>query len=184
MSAVAEPAAEVTDLRIRLAAGGPRVVDGVSFTVGAGELLGLVGESGSGKTTVALALLGHVRRGLEFEGGQVRLAGTDVLTASPKALRRLRGAEVAYVPQDPGSALNPGLKIHTQLTEGMRAHPDALAAKQLGDPEARLAEMLDEVGLGDMPRLLEAYPHELSGGQQQRVALAMAFALRPPPDRA
>jgi peptide/nickel transport system ATP-binding protein len=179
MSSATEPAAEVTDLRIRLAGGGPRVVDGVSFTVGAGKLLGLVGESGSGKTTVALALLGHVRRGLEFEGGQVGLSGTDVLGASPKTLRRLRGAEVAYVPQDPASALNPGLKIHTQLTEGMRAHPDALAAKRLGAPEARLPEILDEVGLGDMPRLLEAYPHELSGGQQQRVALAMAFALRP-----
>lgn len=179
MSSAAELAVEVTDLRIRLAGGGPRVVDGVSFTVGAGELLGLVGESGSGKTTVALALLGHVRRGLEFEGGQVGLSGTDVLTASPKALRRLRGADVAYVPQDPGSALNPGLKIHTQLIEGMRAHPDALAAKQLGAPEARLAEILDEVGMGDMPRLLDAYPHELSGGQQQRVALAMAFSLRP-----
>jgi peptide/nickel transport system ATP-binding protein len=179
MSSATEPAAEVTDLRIRLAGGGPRVVDGVSFTVGAGKLLGLVGESGSGKTTVALALLGHVRRGLEFEGGQVGLSGTDVLSASPKTLRRLRGAEVAYVPQDPASALNPGLKIHTQLTEGMRAHPDALVAKRLGAPEARLPEILDEVGLGDMPRLLEAYPHELSGGQQQRVALAMAFALRP-----
>ena len=179
MSGVTEPAAVVTDLAIRLAGGGPRVVDGVSFTVAAGELLGLVGESGSGKTTVALALLGHVRRGLEFEAGQVRLAGTDVLTASPKTLRRLRGAEVAYVPQDPASALSPGLKIRTQLTEGMRAHPDALAAQQLGDPETRLAAVLDEVGLGDLPRLLEAYPHELSGGQQQRVALAMAFALRP-----
>ncbi len=179
MSLVADHAVEVAGLRIRLANGGPRVVDDVSFTVAAGELLGLVGESGSGKTTVALALLGHVRRGLEFEAGQVRLARTDMLSASPKALRRLRGAEVAFVPQDPASALNPGLKIHTQLTEGMRAHPDALAAKQLGAPDARLAEILDEVGLGDMPRLLQAYPHELSGGQQQRVALAMAFALRP-----
>ena len=179
MSAASEAAAEVIGLRVRLAGRGARVVDDVSFTVGAGELLGLVGESGSGKTTVALSLLGYVRRGLEFESGQVLTGGTDMLAASEKRLRRLRGAEVAYVPQDPASALSPGLKIRTQLIEGMRAHPDALAAKALGSPEARLAEILDEAGLGEIPHLLDAYPHELSGGQQQRVALAMAFALRP-----
>lgn len=179
MSTATEVAADVTGLRIRLAGGGPRVVDDVSFTVGPGNLLGLVGESGSGKTTVALALLGHVRRGLEFEQGQVLLGGTDMLTASAAQLQRLRGAEVAYVPQDPASALNPGLKIRTQLTEGMRFHPDAIAAKELGRPETRLAEVLDDAGLSEIPHVLEAYPHELSGGQQQRVALAMAFALRP-----
>jgi peptide/nickel transport system ATP-binding protein len=179
MSAGGDAAAKVSGLRVRLAGGGARVVDDVSFTIGTGELLGLVGESGSGKTTVALALLGHVRRGLEFEGGHVLTAGTDMLGASPKQLRRLRGAEVAYVPQDPASALSPGLKIRTQLTEGMRAHPDAIADKALGSPQARLDEILDEAGLSEIPHLLDAYPHELSGGQQQRVALAMAFALRP-----
>ena len=179
MSSPSSPAAQVTGLRIRLAGGGPQVVDDVTFGVGAGELLGLVGESGSGKTTVALSLLGHVRRGLEFAGGEVRLAGTDMLAASPRELRRLRGVEVAYVPQDPASALNPGLKIRTQLTEGLRAHAAAAAAKGIEDPEARLSEILDEAGLAEVPRLLEAYPHELSGGQQQRVALAMAFSLRP-----
>ena len=179
MSTGGEPAAEIVGLHVRLADGGPRVVDDVSFTVGPGQLLGLVGESGSGKTTVALALLGHARRGLEFERGQVLTGGIDMLEASEKELRRLRGAEVAYVPQDPASALNPGLKIRTQLLEGMRAHPDAVAAKGLGDPEARLTEVLDDAGLSEVPHLLDAYPHELSGGQQQRVALAMAFALRP-----
>lgn len=179
MSAAGEAAAEVIGLKVRLAGGGARVVDDVSFTVSPGALLGLVGESGSGKTTVALALLGHARRGLEFEGGQVLTGSTDMLTASEKQLRRLRGAEVAYVPQDPASALSPGLRIRTQLIEGMRAHPDVVAAKALGSPETRLGEILDEAGLRDVPHLLDAYPHELSGGQQQRVALAMAFALRP-----
>ena len=85
MSTTHALAAEVIDPRIRLAGGGPRVVDDVSFTVGPGHLLGLVGESGSGKTTVALALLGHVRRGLEFERGQVLLGGTDVLALRPRS---------------------------------------------------------------------------------------------------
>ena len=179
MSAGAQATVEVGGLRVRLAGGGPRVVDDVSFAVGPGELLGLVGESGSGKTTVALSLLGHVRRGLEFEGGQVRVGSADVLALHEGQLRRLRGAEVAYVPQDPAAALNPGLRIRTQLLEGMRAHPEALAAKGLGSPETRLTEVLDEAGLSGIPHLLDAYPHELSGGQQQRVGLAMAFALRP-----
>ena len=179
MSPGSPMAAEVAGLQVRLAGDGPRVVDDVSFAVGPGELLGLVGESGSGKTTVALALLGYVRRGLEFEGGRVLIGDTDMLAASESQLRRLRGAEVAYVPQDPSSALNPGLRIRTQLLEGMRAHRGTVAAKALGSPETRLGEILDEAGLSEVPHLLDAYPHELSGGQQQRVGLAMAFALRP-----
>ena len=141
--------------------------------------MGLVGESGSGKTTVALALLGHARRGLELAAGRVMVGGTDMVTASEPQLRRMRGAEVAYVPQDPASALNPVLRIGTQLVEVLHAHPDAVAAKGLGDPRTRVAETLNEAGLGGVPGLLKTYPHQLSGGQQQRVALAMAFALRP-----
>lgn len=170
---------DVAGLRVRLAGSTVDVVDDVSFQVRAGELLGLVGESGSGKTTVALALLGHTRRGLEVAAGRVLVGGTDMVTASKRQLQRQRGAEVAYVPQDPGSALNPALRIGTQLIEVLRAHPEVAAAKGLGDPRARVGETLQEAGLERIPRVLEAYPHQLSGGQQQRVALAMAFALRP-----
>jgi peptide/nickel transport system ATP-binding protein len=170
---------EVDRLRVRLAGSNVDVVDDVSFQVRSGELMGLVGESGSGKTTVALALLGHTRRGLQVASGTVLVKGTDILAATKQQLRQLRGAEVAYVPQDPASALNPALRIGTQLIEVLRAHPDAVAAKGLGEPRARLAQTLDEAGLGEVPGLLKAYPHQLSGGQQQRVALAMAFALRP-----
>src|SRR5580698_1320098 len=150
---------------------GPDVVRGVSFAVSAGEMLGLVGESGSGKTTVALALLGHTRRGLRITAGQVLLDGTDLLTLSPGELRAVRGARVSYVPQDPSSALNPALRIGTQIREVLRAH-DAEA----GD---RVAEVMREVDLDATPEMLRRYPHQLSGGQQQRVALAMAFACRP-----
>ena len=170
---------DVDGLRVRLAGTTVDVVDEVSFQVRAGELMGIVGESGSGKTTVALALLGHTRRGLEVAAGTVLVRGTDMVRASAQQLRRLRGAEVAYVPQDPAAALNPALRIGTQLIEVLRAHPGEVAAKGLGDPRARVAQTLEEAGLGGVPGLLKAYPHQLSGGQQQRVALAMAFALRP-----
>jgi peptide/nickel transport system ATP-binding protein len=150
------------------------VVDEVSFRVEPGQVLGLVGESGSGKTTMALALLGHVRRGLVIGGGKVIVDGLDILPLSPRELQRLRGRQVAYVPQDPSSALNPTLKVGTQLRE--------VLADYEGDQNARaerLTEMLAEVGLAEVPGILDAYPHQLSGGQQQRVGLAMAFACRP-----
>jgi peptide/nickel transport system ATP-binding protein len=150
------------------------VVDEVSFRVEPGQVLGLVGESGSGKTTMALALLGHVRRGLVIGGGKVIVDGQDILPLSPRELQRMRGRQVAYVPQDPSSALNPTLKIGTQLREVLAGYE--------GDDSARterLTEMLAEVGLSTVPGILDSYPHQLSGGQQQRVGLAMAFACRP-----
>jgi peptide/nickel transport system ATP-binding protein len=165
---------EVTDLGIRIGRNGPPVVSEVSFSVQAGELLGLVGESGSGKTTVALALLGHTRPGLAISSGQIRLDGTDLRTLKPAQLRQVRGAKVSYVPQDPGAALNPALRIGTQLRETLRAHPRAV-----DDPDARLTQVMTEVALDDGPDMLRRYPHQLSGGQQQRVGLAMAFACRP-----
>jgi peptide/nickel transport system ATP-binding protein len=165
---------EVAGLQVGLGKSGPDVVSEVSFSVLAGELLGLVGESGSGKTTVALALLGHARRGLVIRAGQVRLDGTDLLRLGPRELRAARGAKVSYVPQDPSAALNPTLKVGTQLREALLVHPGAV-----DDPQARLAELMKEASLDGGADLLGRYPHQLSGGQQQRVALAMAFACRP-----
>ena len=157
-----------------MADSGAVVVDEVSFTVGPGQVMGLVGESGSGKTTIALALLGHARRGLRISGGQVRLGSTDVLGASPAGLRALRGREISYVPQDPASALNPVRRIGAQIDEALMVHPGSA-----GDRAARVADVLREVGLTADREMLRRYPHQLSGGQQQRVALAMAFACRP-----
>jgi peptide/nickel transport system ATP-binding protein len=165
---------EVTGLEVRLGRTGPDVVRDVSFAVPAGEVLGLVGESGSGKTTVALALLGHTRRGLRITAGQVLLDGTDLLALSPRDLRAARGARVSYVPQDPSSALNPALRVGTQIREVLRVH--AGAADDAGD---RMAEVMREVSLDPTPEMLRRYPHQLSGGQQQRIALAMAFVCRP-----
>jgi peptide/nickel transport system ATP-binding protein len=170
---------DVQGLQVRLAGTATNVVDDVSFQVRDGELLGLVGESGSGKTTIALTLLGYTRRGLQITAGRVQVNGIDMAAASPAELQRLRAAVVAYVPQDPASALNPALRVRTQLAEVLQFHPDVVAAKGLGDPAARVRETLEDAGLGATPEILGAYPHQLSGGQQQRVALAMAFALQP-----
>src|SRR5712671_1327390 len=165
---------DVRGLEVRLGRTGPDVVSEVSFAVEAGQVLGLVGESGSGKTTVVLALLGHSRRGLRISAGQVHVDGVDLLRLPPAELRAFRGARVAYVPQDPSAALNPTLRVGTQLREAMRVHPGVV-----DDPEGRLLEVLREVHLEASPDLLRRYPHQLSGGQQQRIGLAMAFACRP-----
>jgi peptide/nickel transport system ATP-binding protein len=167
-------ALHVRELEIRRGRRGPPVVSGVSFALRPGAVLGLVGESGSGKTTVALALLGHTRRGLSVAGGEICLAGTDLLRLSPAELRALRGATVSYVPQDPAAALNPALRVGYQLREALAVHPGIVA-----DPGARIREVLREASLDATPDLLRRYPHQLSGGQQQRVGLAMAFACRP-----
>jgi peptide/nickel transport system ATP-binding protein len=165
---------DVRGLEVRLGEAGPDVVSDVSFTVQSGQVLGLVGESGSGKTTVVLALLGHARRGLRISSGEVRVDGVDLLRLPPGQLRAVRGARVAYVPQDPSAALNPALRVGTQLNEAVRVHPGAVE-----DPDGRIREVLQEAHLDASSDLLRRYPHQLSGGQQQRVGLAMAFACRP-----
>lgn len=170
------PAVRVDALCIETSTSQVPVVSDVSFEIAPGDILGVVGESGSGKTTVGLALLGHVRRGLRFAGGSVRLGDEDILGLDEGRLRRLRGASVSYVPQDPASSLNPALRIGLQLREVLDAH-SAGAGKT--DQPARIAEMMREVSLPDDTKFLRRYPHELSGGQQQRIGLAMAFANRP-----
>ena len=170
------PAAAVTveNLQIATTSGAPVVTD-VSFDIAPGEVLGFVGESGSGKTTVGLSLLGRVRRGLRITGGSVRLGQVDLLDLGDDELRRLRGSQVSYVPQDPASSLNPALRIGLQLRETLEAHDSA--GRNVHDE--RVAQLMREVALPDDPAYLRRYPHELSGGQQQRVGLAMAFANRP-----
>jgi peptide/nickel transport system ATP-binding protein len=166
-------ALEVDGLRIEVERTGADIVDEISFSIEAGEILGLVGESGSGKSTVGLALLGHTRRGAKIAGGAIRVEGREILGLDEAALRALRGGTVSYVPQDPASALNPALRIRTQLEETLAAHGFP------GSRSERMREMLEEVLLPHDDAFLRRYPHQLSGGQQQRVGLAMAFACRP-----
>jgi peptide/nickel transport system ATP-binding protein len=171
----AETAVQVRDLRVELS-GHADVVDEITLEIHPGEVLGLVGESGSGKTTVGMALLGHVRRGGAVSGGVVLIDGQDVAGLGESGLRKLRGGTVAYIPQDPGTSLNPALRLRTQLSEVLEAH----AGQWGGDERAsRMREALEEVALPSDDTFLARYPHQLSGGQQQRVAIAMAFACRP-----
>ena len=171
-----EPSVDVIDLRIALTGSGVDVVDEISVEVRPGEVLGLVGESGSGKTTVGMALLGHVRRGGKVAGGVIRIDGRDLSSLGERDLRRLRGGVVSYIPQDPGTSLNPALRISTQLEEILEAHATDGGAEER---KARVREALEEVALPNDDEFLKNYPHQLSGGQQQRVAIAMAFANRP-----
>ncbi|WP_326595811.1 ABC transporter ATP-binding protein [Streptomyces sp. NBC_01803] len=152
-----------------------RAVDGVSFTVGAGEALTLLGESGSGKTTVARTVLGLPGRGARV-AGSVRLAGTDLRAADERTLSRVRGRRVGYVPQDPTGALDPLRRIGPQLTEVLRRHRIATGRRAA---RALVPELLATAGVTDPERIARSHPHELSGGQRQRAALAIALACGP-----
>jgi peptide/nickel transport system ATP-binding protein len=172
----AGPRLRVEGLEIVLSKSRTPVVQDVSFSVVAAQVMGLVGESGSGKSTVALSLLGYARRGLTIAGGEIDVAGTSVLDLSGTALRKARGKLVAYVPQDPASGLNPALKLGYQLGEAMRIHDGKGETEPIDD---RIAALLEEVRLTATPQLLNSYPHQVSGGQAQRIAIAMAFSCRP-----
>ncbi len=165
------PGIQVQDLTVCTVDGNVPIVRGISFSVTPGSILGLVGESGSGKTTAGLALLGYARSGLKITGGSVSIGGVSMLGLPVRELSTMRGREVTYVPQDPATALHPGLRLRTQLSECLREG----GTKR----EERLRDLLHEVGLPDSERILKSYPHELSGGQQQRIAIAMAFAPQP-----
>ena len=169
------PSVEVSDLRIALTGTDVDIVDEIVIDIQPGEVLGLVGESGSGKTTVGMALLGHVRRGGRVSGGVIRIGGRELASLREADLRRLRGGTVSYIPQDPGTALNPALRIGRQLFEILEAHAGS-SGQEHGE---RVREALEEVALPSDETFLDRYPHQLSGGQQQRVAIAMAFANRP-----
>ncbi|HGM5580503.1 TPA: dipeptide ABC transporter ATP-binding protein [Pseudomonas putida] len=178
MNAAVQSAAQVlrvSDLRVELA-GQVEVLSGVSFSLVAGEIVGLVGESGSGKTTLATALLRHARQGARIVAGRVEVAGRSLLELEGEALRLARGGLVGYVAQDPATALNPALRIGALLRETVLAHQPRLARDAL---QQRIATTLEDVGLPSDAGFLRRFPHQLSGGQQQRVMLALAFVLRP-----
>jgi oligopeptide/dipeptide ABC transporter ATP-binding protein len=173
---MSEPTLEVVDLvkHFPLSGGAGRAggvvhaVDGVSFTVAPGEVVGLVGESGSGKSTVGNCVL----RLLDPTAGTIRLKGTDITHLSRRAIRPLR-REMHMVFQDPYSSLNPRMTNGAIVGEPLRLHGVASG----GELEARVEELFDQVGLN--PDLRHRYPHELSGGQRQRIGLARALSVRP-----
>jgi oligopeptide/dipeptide ABC transporter ATP-binding protein len=177
-AAPGEPLLSVRDLCVYFRAdhGLVKAVDGVSFDVVRGEVLGLVGESGSGKTVASLALMGLVPRPPAFyPRGEVHFAGQELLHAPDRVLRKLRGRRIAMIFQDPMTALNPYLSVERQLTEVLELHEGVSHAAA----RTRSADMLAKVGIPDPARRMKAYPHELSGGMRQRVMIAMALLCEP-----
>jgi peptide/nickel transport system ATP-binding protein len=152
-----------------------RAVDGVSFEVRPGEVLGLVGESGCGKTVTGFSILGLVDPPGRIVGGRIIFDGTDLLQLGEARMRQIRGARIAMVFQDPMMTLNPVLRIDTQMVEAVRAHQDVDASTAL-----RIArDALERVGIPSPDSRLRSYPHQFSGGMRQRVAIAIALLNRP-----
>jgi peptide/nickel transport system ATP-binding protein len=147
----------------------------VSLAVDPGEVHGVVGESGAGKSTVAKAVLGIVPAQVKITSGRVEFEGRDLLSLSANEMRPLLGRDIALVPQDPSTALNPSRRIDAQMTDGLRLKRNLLPS------EARLRAriLLEEVQINDPDRVLNSYPHQLSGGMRQRVLIAAAFGLEP-----
>lgn len=160
---------------LRVASNGLSAVDGVDLDLDQGSRTGLVGESGSGKSLTALAIMRLLPEGFRAEGSVAFSGGADLLSLSEKEMARLRGEQMTMVFQEPMTALNPVIRVGTQVAETIRLHRRVTRAAA----QARARLLLEQVGLPDPDDKLRAYPHQLSGGQRQRVMLAMAIALEP-----
>ena len=169
---------EIEDLRtyFRTAAGTARAVDGVTFTLRAGETYALVGESGCGKSVTALSILQLVARPAGYiAGGSIRLAGREISTLPPIEMRKIRGNRISMIFQEPMTALNPVFTVGSQVAEVLRLHQGMSGA----EARQRGIEMLRKVRIPDAAARFDQYPHQMSGGMRQRVMIAMALACRP-----
>ncbi|MGF7150299.1 peptide/nickel transport system ATP-binding protein [Sphingomonas zeicaulis] len=165
---------EALDVTFPSPAGPLLAVDGISFTVEAGETVAIVGESGSGKSVTAMAIMRLLGDAVHL-GGSVRLEGDDLIAASSTEMRRVRGNRIGMIFQEPMSALNPLQPVGRQIAEGLRLH------RGLGrrEADARAVDLLARLGIPAPARRAREYPHQLSGGMRQRVVIAMALACDP-----
>ena len=170
------PALAITDLRLAYRVRGVdrEAIRGVTFTIGRGESYGLVGESGCGKSTVAYAAMRYLPRNGKITAGSVVLDGIDLLRMGEEELRELRATKVSMVYQNPGTALNPSIRIGDQVAESF-----VMAGVARGEAKKRAEQMLARVQISDPERVMARYPHQLSGGMQQRVVIGMALASNP-----
>jgi peptide/nickel transport system ATP-binding protein len=172
-----EPLLSVRDLRVEFPTrrGILTAVDGISFDIAPGEVLGVVGESGAGKSLTGAAIIGLLEPPGRIAGGEVRLKGERIDNLPPEAMRRIRGRRIGMVFQDPLTSLNPLFRIGEQLIETIQQHSDINA----GQARDRAVSLLVDVGIPAAERRIGAYPHQFSGGMRQRVVLALALAANP-----
>ena len=177
MSTTTETLLQVRDLRVsfRTEDGTVRAVDNVSFDLQQGQVLAIVGESGSGKSVTAMTMMGLTRSPNASFEGSARLGETELIGASDDQMRKIRGAEMAMIFQDPMTSLNPVHRIGDQIVEQILAHEDMSEAQAL----ERAVEMLERVGIPKAAERMRFWPHEFSGGMRQRVMIAMALSCDP-----
>src|SRR5215471_11019804 len=170
------PLLQISDLETHYVTfGGARIVkavDGISFTLHEGETLGIVGESGCGKTTTCQSIVGLLPAGAKIVGGQIDFAGKDLTRLSQRQMRRIRGAQIAMILQDPMASLNPLFSIYSQVAEPAYYHR-ALRGRSL---RARVRELLNAVRIPSPAQRMREYPHQMSGGMRQRIVGAIALA--------
>lgn len=168
---------EVRDLHLefKTSQGNLKALNGINFDVQKGEVLGLVGETGCGKTVTGLTILRLLSRSARITRGAIFLEGSDLLKLPKAEMEKARGSKIAMIFQDPSSSLNPVFDIREQMRRVIRRHTNLSKSAAT----AHAAEMLAAVGLPDVGRILNSYPHQLSGGQQQRVMIAMALSCHP-----
>ena len=169
---------EVRDLRVSFftPVGEVKAVDGISYSLDYGEVMGIVGESGSGKSVEAYSILGILEQPGRVIGGSVRFEGGELLAASRREMERIRGSRISMIFQNPMESLNPVYTIGNQLTSVLREHRPGVSA---AEARARAIEMLGLVGITDPARRMRQHPHELSGGMRQRVMIAMGLICEP-----
>jgi peptide/nickel transport system ATP-binding protein len=172
-----EPVLSVRDLRVEFVTrrGALKAIDGISFDIGRGEVLGVVGESGAGKSVTGSAVIGLIDPPGRIAGGEIRLSGRRIDNLPPEEMRKVRGKRIGMIFQDPLTSLNPLYRVGEQLVETIRTHTNlsSAAARQ------RAIDLLAEVGIPAPERRIDGYPHEFSGGMRQRVVIALALCAEP-----
>ena len=169
---------EVKDLQVSFftPAGEVKAVDGISYSLGYNEVMGVVGESGSGKSVEAYSIIGLLQNPGRVVGGSITFEGEDLLAYTPEQMRQFRGNKVSMIFQNPMTCLNPVYTIGNQLMEALTCHDSSISPQ---DARKRAIEMLELVGINNAEKRIDQYPHEFSGGMRQRAMIAMALICKP-----